>query len=582
MMDFVGRIRLAPKLLAAVMLVAAMAGVIGWKSIDAVHEIEVVDRRLAAANAHSFDGGRATANLLAYARAVEFLPIELPEPDRVAMERMVQDEHDRFLRRLAAMANRRIASDEADIAAIRAALSQHRDAAQRIQAMSRENQFDAAGRLALETAGLIDTTRRHLRAIEDRSTQAATEARGAKDALFEGTRLVAYLLLGIGLPIGIAASALLVMFGVVRPLSRLTGTVGHLADGQLDIDVPGKERGDELGALAKAMEVLRQNSLRGRAAEAEGVALREKGEVERRAAEAEGVALREKAEAERRAATLALADEVERSLGDVAATLAAAATQLDGSAATVSASAEHTRSISATAGEGARNTSASVQTVAAAAEELSATVGEISRQIAASTQATSDAATQARTTDQTVGALADGARRIEEVARIIGDIAGQTNLLALNATIEAARAGEAGKGFAVVAGEVKALAAQTAKATAEVSRQIADMQGATRAAIDAIQGIASAVERASSIAGAIAAAIEEQGAATQEIARAAGEAAQGTQTVSDGIGRVSDAASESARAIGEVRGASGDVARQGEALRGAVQELTTRLRQQAA
>lgn len=564
MLDFVARIRLAPKLLAAVMMVAAMAGVIGWKSIDALHAIEELDGRLTAANEHRFDSGRATANLLAYARAVEFLPIELQEQERVAMERMMQDEYDRFQQRVTAMSNRRIASDEADIAAIRAALSQHREAANRVQTMSRENQFDAAGRLAFDAAGLIDTGRRHVRAIEDRSAQTATEARSAEDAYFESTRLVAYLLLGIGLPIGIAASALLVLFGVVRPLSRLTGTVGHLAEGRLDIDVPGRERGDELGSLAKAIEVLRQNSLRGRAAEAEGVTLREK------------------AEAERRAATLALADEVERSLGGVAATLASAATQLDGSAATVSATAEHTRAISTSAGEGANKASASVQTVAAAAEELTATVGEISRQIAASTQATSDAAAQASATDQTVGALADGARRIEEVARIIGDIAGQTNLLALNATIEAARAGEAGKGFAVVAGEVKALAAQTAKATAEVSRQIDDMQGATRAAIEAIQGIVGAVERASSIAGAIAAAVEEQGAATQEIARAAGEAAQGTQAVSGGIGLVADAASEAARAIGEVRGASGEVARQGEALRGAVEELTTRLRRQAA
>lgn len=563
MSAFMAKIRLATKLLAAITLVAAIAVLIGWRSIDTTSRLHGLEMQMVDANARSTDAGRATANLLSYARAVEFLPIELPAAERTAMEALAVDEFNRLERRLISIADRRISADRPDVDATRTALSRHREVAQQIQLMSREGNFDAAGRHAFEAAGLIATARQHLRAIEDRSTQDIGTAQRAMEASFGETRLVAWVLLLVALPIGIIASALLVLWGVVRPLSRVTAVVMDLARGDLETDVPGRDRADEIGSLAQAVEVLRQNSLRGRAAEADSQSMRDA------------------SEAERRAATLALAEEVERSLGAVASTLATAATQLDGSAATVGEAADHTREMSASAGTGAQQATASVQTVAAAAEELTASVAEISRQIVASADATNDAAAQARATDQTVSALADGARRIEEVARIIGDIAGQTNLLALNATIEAARAGDAGKGFAVVAGEVKALASQTAKATEEVSRQIAEMQTVTRAAVDAIQGIVGAIATASHIAGAIAAAVEEQGAATQEIARAAGEAAQGTQTVSGGISRVADSAADAARAIGEVRGASGDVARQGEALREAVRDLSTRLRRQA-
>uniref|UniRef100_UPI0018DFF2DC HAMP domain-containing protein n=1 Tax=Neoroseomonas rubea TaxID=2748666 RepID=UPI0018DFF2DC len=297
MLDFVARIRLAPKLLGAVFLVAAIAGLIGWKSIDAATRLDYLEDRLGRANDHSFDAGRATGNLLSYTRAVEFLPMELAAAERTAMERTVTEEHDRLQRRLSTIAERRAAGDEADLAAIRAAIGQHREVAQRIQSMSRDGQFDAAGRLALDSARVITTARQHLRAVEDRAARIVDETRSEMDQAFDQTRLVAYLLLGIGLPIGLAGSVLLVLLGVVRPLSRLTGTVAELAEGRLDTEVPGKARGDEIGNLAQAVEVLRQNSLRGRAAEAEAQAAREA------------------AAAERRAAALTLADEVERSLG---------------------------------------------------------------------------------------------------------------------------------------------------------------------------------------------------------------------------------------------------------------------------
>jgi len=209
---------------------------------------------------------------------------------------------------------------------------------------------------------------------------------------------------------------------------------------------------------------------------------------------------------------------------------------------------------------------------------LSASINEISRQVAESTNIAGEAVAQAEQTNAGVQALADAAQRIGDVVKLISGIAEQTNLLALNATIEAARAGEAGKGFAVVASEVKSLATQTAKATEEITAQVAAIQGATGASVQAIQAIGQTISRVNHIAAAIAAAVEEQGAATQEIARNVQQAAAGTAEVSGHIASVSQAAGETGVAAGEVLGSAKGLARLSDALRDDVDRFVGNIR----
>lgn len=197
-----------------------------------------------------------------------------------------------------------------------------------------------------------------------------------------------------------------------------------------------------------------------------------------------------------------------------------------------------------------------MQSVASATEELSSSVNEIGRQVQESTIISERAVDQARATNQSVGELAQAASRIGDVVELINNIAGQTNLLALNATIEAARAGDAGRGFAVVASEVKALAEQTAKATGEISEQIANIQNATSRSVGAIRGISDTISRMSEISSTIASAIEEQGAATQEISRNIQQAAQGTMQVSSSVAEVQHGASETGTAASQVLSAA--------------------------
>jgi len=277
----------------------------------------------------------------------------------------------------------------------------------------------------------------------------------------------------------------------------------------------------------------------------------------------------------------ATAAEFQARVGQLLGVLGESSKALEGTAQSMSATADVTTRQSATVATAAEQASVSVQTVSASADQLSSSIGEISRQVTQSAHITSKAVQEARRTDSIVRALSEGANKIGQVVDLITNIAGQTNLLALNATIEAARAGEAGRGFAVVASEVKSLAQQTARATEEIGAQIAQVQSATNDAVEAIRGITGTIEEVSGIAATIAAAVEQQGAATAEIARNVQLVSISTQEVTSNISGVSQAAHQAGIAVGHVLGNANDVSSQAARLSAEMASFVTSLRNAA-
>ena len=326
----------------------------------------------------------------------------------------------------------------------------------------------------------------------------------------------------------------LVIQHLTRPIEGMKLSILDLAAGHTDREIYGTDRKDEIGEIAGAVLVFKQNII-----EAERLRA-EQAESEKRIA------------AQRRADMMDLANRFQESVGRVVDTVSAASSQLEAAAGQLTMNAASTQELSGTVASASEQTSVNVQGVAAASEQLSSTVQEISRQVHESSSIANDAVRQAAKTNENVIELSQSAERIGAVVELINQIAGQTNLLALNATIEAARAGDAGKGFAVVAQEVKALAAQTAKATSEIGSQIQSMQTSTREAVDAINEIASTINRISAVSSNIAAAVEQQGATTQEISRNVMEAAKGTSEVASNITAVSQGASETGSASSQV------------------------------
>jgi methyl-accepting chemotaxis protein len=347
---------------------------------------------------------------------------------------------------------------------------------------------------------------------------------------------------------------------ITQPLALLQRRMVSLARGDLDTPIPGDQRADEVGEMARAVEVFRQNA------------------VERAALRAEQERLAAQAAEERRRARLELAERFEQSAGTIVTAVADAAGAMQGTAHRMSGVAAQASQQTAAVANAASEASRNVQTVAAATEELSASINEITALVSRSAETAARGVAEARRTDETVKSLTESAQKIGDVVMLIQTIAAQTNLLALNATIEAARAGEAGKGFAVVASEVKQLATQTARATEEIAAQIATIQGATGEAVAAIRAIREMIGQMSEAATSIAAAIEEQGAATREIAGNVAQAAQGTELVSATISDVARSSNEVGTAAGDVLQAATTLSSQAATLRREIEGFLASLR----
>lgn len=555
------RAGIAPKLLAAVVLLALVAGAITGMSYRSLVTAEDSFKRQAAFAENLFNAGRAQSNVLGYSRALEWLATELTPEQRQRWEASMSTEMQRLDHRLAYL-DQHLTDPESrrNLGTVKAGLERFRPVQANVMELARTGKLREAAAAVLAVGPIIEEMRTKVREMEDQASHTVDAARDAFIAQAASDRNWALGGSAFGIVVALVLALLIVLRGVTGPLKRLTAQAERLAAGKLDVETEGRARADEVGAIARGLESLRMTAQRARALEAE-------------AAEARAQAERNRARAQEE-----MADSLERSMGGVTRALAASAAELQATIRTLSVSTDRISEQAGAVANGAGQATGNVQTVAAAAEELAASVGEITRQVAQAAQVAGRAVEEARNTDAVVTSLAEGASRISEVVRLISDIAGQTNLLALNATIEAARAGEAGKGFAVVASEVKQLAAQTAKATEEIGTQITGIQGATDRAVQSIKGIAQVVAEIDQIASSIAAAVEEQGAATREIARNVAEAAEGTNRVAATIGQVTEDVAETTGALGAIRAESDQIARQGEMLSAELGTLLAGLR----
>ena len=364
------------------------------------------------------------------------------------------------------------------------------------------------------------------------------------------------------LSIAVIAGAIAWMIGrsISRPLRLLGERMQALANGELEGEIPGSGRGDEIGAMAATVRTFQDSAVRVR-------------ELEKAEAEAQTHAA-----TERRAAMQDLANDFERSVNGIVRTVSTAAAGMQGTAQSMTSTASDASARAATVSAASKSASGNAGTVAAAAEELSSSVAEISRQVMRSSEVASQAVSDAERTNATVRILSAGAEKIGEVVKLIHSIAAQTNLLALNATIEAARAGESGRGFAVVASEVKALANQTAKATEEISSQVAAMQQSTGEAVAAISGITQTIAQMSEITVSISTAIGQQGEATRQIARNIQEVATGSSEINSHIGGVTTAATATGAAASDVLASARELDNQSGMLRRAVAGFLEKVR----
>ena len=352
----------------------------------------------------------------------------------------------------------------------------------------------------------------------------------------------------------------LMIAGISAPIRKMAEAMRQLAGGDVRSTIPNLGEQNEIGEMAGAVEIFKDNMIRASALEAGATKVRED------------------AETQRRKTMVDLADRFETAIGGIVETVSSAATEMQATASQLTSSAHESSAQATSVSAAAEEAGTNVTSVAGSAEELGASVNEIARQVQHSLHKAREAVSEADATAIIVNELSEAAGRINGIVDMIAGIASQTNLLALNATIESARAGEAGKGFAVVASEVKQLASQTSRATSEISAQIASIQSTTKRAVDAIVNITTTIRDINDASTTIAAAVDQQGAATNEIVQAVNQASVGTSEVTANITGVARMAEETGIGAHQVLTASAELAKQAEHLRGQVQDFIAQVR----
>jgi methyl-accepting chemotaxis protein len=401
----------------------------------------------------------------------------------------------------------------------------------------------------------MDGTLAKLVDLNDKGAEASSQR--AETTYRDAIRLMGLILAG-AIVLGLGA-AIYVTRDIRRGIGSILKPMGQLTDGDFSIEIPHQGESTEIGQIARALQIFKEALIANKASDD--------------AAKAESAI-----KASRAQRISAATGDFEAMIGEMVGALAGASAELETSATTMTRTSEATMSLSDSAASASRTVTENIQAVAAATEEITSSVNEIGRQVHESHKITGTAVSQAQKTDASIAKLSLAAGRINDVVQLISEVAAQTNLLALNATIEAARAGEAGRGFAVVASEVKALATQTAKATAEIDMQVADMHAATEETVAEIRAISSTITLISQVSSAIAAAVEQQGAATQEIARNVQQSAQLSTQVASEVNEVNRGSSETGSASGQVLTAAQLLTGQSERLKAHVEQFLNTVR----